>query len=91
MADFFIKKITSIRKALEDLTITYQVPERRINPEISLHNFTPATQPEILKVIKAYPVKMCGLDPLPATLLKDTLLNLIPSITKLLTCPLRML
>ena len=83
MANYFSDKILSIRNVLENLTISYDIPECRLNPEISLRNFDLISEPETLKIIKSYPIKTCKLDPLPSPLLKESITSLVPSITKI--------
>ena len=89
MANYFSDKIVSIRNILENLTISYDVPERRLNSEISLQKFNDITDSETVKVIKSYPIKTCKLDPLPSPLLKESLTSLVPSITKIVNLSLQ--
>lgn len=86
-SDFFITKIIRIHESLAsslppevDATPT---PEVEQSPcEMPLESFYPATLEEVTKIIKTSPTKSCALDPIPTTLVKDSLDILAPFITR---------
>jgi hypothetical protein len=87
-SDFFIGKIENIRKDLNDLGDTTAPlacpPISKLVPPsaMTMETFKPATQDEILKIIKSSSKASCKLDPLPTRLLVDHFLpEVLPVIT----------
>ena len=78
-ADFFLEKIQKIRKMFQDIT-PLQTQESDI-PKI--RSFSPMTKSEVKKTIMEMQSKSCELDPIPTTLLKEVLHNVLPTITKI--------
>ena len=86
-ADFFTDKIVKIRRVLGSDVFTQDTPDSNIEtpsntskpPELS--SFEPASQEEILKLIKESASKSCSLDPIPTWLLKECQEVLLPVIT----------
>ena len=78
-ACFFINKIQKIRDQLDNLP-TYC--HRSTDPPEFLE-FELMIEEEVGNVIKGMPAKMCDMDIIPTTLLKDALPGLLPTITKI--------
>ena len=80
---FFDEKIKTIRVALDlatPATISVNINNTR-HCESNLCDFQLLSCEEVLKIIKHSQVKTCSLDPLPAPLTKDVLVELLPCIT----------
>ena len=87
-SDFFQGKIEVIRSNLEELEVSVDPlscpPTSELLPpsERKLPTFTPATDTEIMKIIKSSSKATCALDPIPTKLLADHFLpELVPIIT----------
>jgi hypothetical protein len=80
-SDFFHKKIAAIRLDIEQRQQSLDFQE--LLPKCSQHlsSFTPATEDDILQLIKNSPTKSCQLDPIPTWLLKDCVDMLVSAIT----------
>ena len=76
---YFIEKIDKIREDLDSKSC----PDPTFSPfsKTPLSSFDPVTEDEVRKIILDSPSKHCDLDPLPTTLLKESLNCLLPSIT----------
>ena len=80
-ADYFLKKIQTIRDALVD--VTNYSPEELI-PEVPLlAKFEPLSENEVKNIINKLGIKSCELDIMPKSLLKKCLSGLLPSVTKI--------
>ena len=84
-ATFFSDKIVKIRSNLGevnlDAALEYDTP---FDGDSKLCAIKPASEADILKLIKSSPNKSCALDPLPTWLLKDCEESLLPVITRIL-------
>ena len=78
-ADFFLEKIQKIRKMFQDIT-PLQTQESDI-PKI--RSFSPMMESQVKKIIMEMQNKLCELDPIPTTLLKEVLHIVLPTITKI--------
>ena len=78
---YFSEKIRLIREDLDSQNSINS--DDRYKPDIKhiLNEFSPATEIEISKIIKACASKSCELDPIPTWLLKLCLDELLPAIT----------
>ena len=83
-ADFFISKIQKIQDGFAncDLEVSNadDLEDVRLSGR-SLHALSPTTQKEVRKIIVGSPSKSCSLDPIPTSLLKECLDELLPIIT----------
>lgn len=84
-ADFFEDKIIKIRENLEisRASNSSQADEKQEPPKVTklLSNFEPASEEEVLKLIRQSASKSCPLDPIPTWLLKECQQELLPVIT----------
>ena len=78
-ADFFLEKIQKIRKMFQDIT-PLQTQESDI-PKI--RSFSPMMESQVKKIIMEMQSKLCELDSIPTTLLKEVLYIVLPTITKI--------
>ena len=80
---YFTDKIRVIRQSFElnDNSDTQCEPKCREFTGTPLDTLSPATEEEVIKIIRSSPTKSCSLDPLPTWLLKDCLDVLAPVIT----------
>ena len=78
-ASFFINKIQDIRDQLDTLPTYCHIS---IDPPEFLE-FELMTEEEVGNIIKGMPAKMCDMDVIPTTLLKEALPGLLPMITKI--------
>ena len=76
-ADFFLNKIDRIREEFTNMP-TYQ-PNEIDTPK--LKNFTPITQSQLERTIKAMPTKSCQLNVIPTDKLKKVLGGYLPALT----------
>lgn len=80
-AEFFVDKVRKFRDELDNSP----TPPPSINITESCQHtfsaFSPVTKDDVLKIIKASSVTSCSLDPIPASLLKSHLQDLLPTIT----------
>ncbi len=83
-ADFFTDKIANIRTKIEQdpLSNTPQVEQKRYKTE--LRNFNLLTEENVRKLLMKSSNKHCELDPIPTTLLKLCIEDLLPLITKII-------
>ena len=78
-ASFFITKIQNIRDQLDNLPTYCHIS---IDPPEFLE-FELRMEEEVGNIIKGMPAKMCDMDIIPTTLLKDALPGLLPTMTKI--------
>ena len=85
---YFHDKIQALRDTLETLPSKPPPPDP---PFIGtpLSSFHPVSQEEVLKTIKSMSLKTCELDPLPASLYSEGLLQLLPFITDIINTSLQ--
>ena len=85
-ADYFEQKISNIRTELDLRRTEVQNPfpdsSQRHN-DAQLRQFTPVTTTQLANLISKTASKSCDLDPIPATVLRECLSNLLPIITKI--------
>jgi hypothetical protein len=74
---FFSEKVESVRSA----TSGHQPPEILLTAGTSLSDFRTCTEDEVRKVIMGSPSKSCSLDPIPTTILKECIDDLLPFLT----------
>lgn len=79
--DFFIEKVNNIRSRFSGDNIEYVAKTPYSGAE--MHNFSQVTGPELRKLLLSKPVKTSALDPLPATLLRNCIDEVIPALTHL--------
>ena len=94
-SEFFVGKIRKIRDDLEEMENTTSpltcpsVPALMSESETIMDTFEPATENEILKIIKGSSKASCTLDPIPTRFLVDHLLpDLLPIITEIVNASL---
>ena len=80
-ATFFMEKIRLIRDSIDDLASPV---DSLLQCESSLDCWTPVSEAEVERIIRASPTKSCPLDPIPTDLLKDCLQILLPPITSII-------
>ena len=78
-ASFFITKIQKIRDQLDSLPTYYHISN---NPPEFLE-FELMMEEEVGSTIRGLPAKICNMDIIPITLLKDALPGLLPTITNI--------
>ena len=79
-ADFLLNKIDRIREEFANIT-AYQTNE---TDTPKLENFTPITQSQLEKTIKAMPTKSCQLNVIPMHQLKKVLGGCLPALTHIM-------
>ncbi len=93
-SEFFAEKISTIRAGIDaqqnDNTGTSMNSEKAPVDVPKLSNFTLLTENEVEKLIRDFPNKQCGLDPLPLALLKECLTTVLGHITKIVNLSLSM-
>ena len=77
LMDYFIEKIESIRKSTGGSTASTRLPAATS----TLSSFEEYSAEEIQKIIESSPTKSCSLDPVPTSILKEFLPELLPFIT----------
>jgi len=83
--EFFVSKIVKIRTKIDEQTSNDPVVNHSaITSTDNLRVLDPATDTEILKVIRSAKSSSCQLDPIPTSLLKDCVEQLVPAITVLI-------
>ena len=80
-ADFFADKVDSVRR----LTASTPLQQISATASHSLHDWTPVTPSDVVKLIGAAANKTCQLDPVPTWLVKRFSSLLAPFITLFLT------
>jgi hypothetical protein len=87
LADFFTDKIQKIRSDLEFLPHRYDHSAELPHPNLTTHLtcLQPVSQEviNIKKTIMSRPSKSCALDPLPTSILKNCIDELLPTITNI--------
>src|SRR6218665_3053498 len=92
-ASFFTNKVSSLRLSLQTLLPTSMQYDSSplddkndsiLPPAASFNLFEPATEAEITNLIHASQNKQCDLDPIPASLLKESADLLVPTITNII-------
>ena len=78
---FFSQKIQNIRQDLDDHPSEPATFSPYDGPKLCL--FQPVTEEEIRKLIVESPTKTCMLDPIPTSLTKECLSDLLPLITRI--------
>ena len=78
-AEFFIAKIHTIRDRLDSLLVY----DHKDSSPSKLAKFEHLTEEEVRQIIKAMPSKCCDIDVIPASLLKEALELLLPTLIKL--------
>ena len=84
-ADYFKQKIEDIRHGIDCTPTTFvsvNVPEERSGS--SLSEFHQVTQEQVRSIVNKSPTKSCPLDPIPTSMLKDCLNDLLPTLTKII-------
>ena len=82
-ADFFCDKIVTIRHQLDTLSITDALAFPLIDDAIitcELSEFSPTSEDELSGLVKKIAAKSCSLDPVPASLLRYCINDLLPII-----------
>ncbi len=82
----FKQKISTIRAELDCKRMEQQNPFPDMclrQSDVLLRQFTPVTEVHLAKLIGKSVCKSCDLDPIPATVLKECLTDLLPVITKI--------
>ena len=85
-ADYFEQKISNIRTELDLRRTEVQNPfpdSSQRHSDAQLGHFTPVTTTQLANLISKTARKSCDLDPIPATVLRECLSNLLPIITKI--------
>ena len=84
-ANYFDQKIVKIRHELDnDITATDQSScATPVSGNILLSEFEPTTSEELHKIIRNSPFKTSSLDPIPSSLLKDVLPEILPQLVEL--------
>ena len=84
-ADFFCDKIVTIRHQLDTLSITDAPAFPLIDDAIitcELSEFSPTSEDELSGLVKKIAAKSCSLDPVPASLLRYCIDDLLPIIKR---------
>ena len=85
-ADYFEQKISTIRVELDCKRMEQQnsFPDTCLRQsDVLLRQFTPVTEIQLMKLIGKSVRNSCDLDPIPATVLKECLTDLLPAITNI--------
>ena len=84
MGNFFVKKVTNIRKELDDAAsgaccdpAEYDFPRSVAK---SFHEFTPLSDEDVIALVQRSSKKCCALDPMPTKLASDCIDVLLPTI-----------
>ena len=83
-ANFFSSKISNIRNDLDNAPSTDLSVDISDSCDSTFSIFAPATEDEVRKIIMDAPVKLCMLDPIPTSLLKDCIDVLLPVVTTII-------
>ena len=81
-SDFFNKKVCNIRKQLHQTSPPNQ--NDRVFTGVPFSFFRQVSEDEVKQIILKSPSKSCELDALPTALLKESLSDVLPSITKII-------
>ena len=79
---FFSDKVTKLRSAIPPVNQSPHFPQPSVPPPPFLH-FRPTDPDEITKLVMQSPTKQCELDPIPTSLLKQTISVLAPVISRI--------
>eukprot|EP00057_Strongylocentrotus_purpuratus_P015433 XP_011669907.1 PREDICTED: RNA-directed DNA polymerase from mobile element jockey-like [Strongylocentrotus purpuratus] len=82
-ARFFSEKVSNVASSLTDSVPVSAISYCALPSDHVLSQFRLVSESEVRKLIKSLPYKHCKGDPIPTRLLKDTLDELIPVITKM--------
>ena len=82
-ARFFSEKVSNVVASFTDSVPVPAITSSAAPSDRELSKFCLVSDSEVKKLIKSLPSKHCKLDPIPTWLLKDTLDDLLPVITKL--------
>ena len=85
-ANFFSEKISRLRHGVENTDCAPPIFEIYNGPKLEM--FSPVSEMDIEEIIKSMPTKSCSLDPIPTSLLKEYLPELIPVIARIVNCSL---
>ena len=85
--DYFTEKIWKIRKGF-DIVDNWGFEEPKTTVQ-HMTSFEPATEDEILAIIRKAPSKSCEFDPVPTSLLKKSASEIVPIITKIVNTSLQ--
>ena len=89
--DFFSAKIQTIRDSLRGgvgYETTAELPAHAPDPVPCMAVFEPATESEILRLMRQAPSKQCSLDPLPTWMVKECASTVTPFLTRLINAAL---
>ena len=90
-SNFFAEKIDKIRNGIDsNLSDQSEGSNSQSNVTHKLSEFTPLSENEVEKIIKDFPNKQCGLDPLPLSLLKECLPIVLKHITRIVNLSLNL-
>ena len=79
---YFVSKIKVIRSELESDSSFPASTHTACSPSVQLlETFAPASEKEVLEIVKSAKNSSCSLDPLPTTLVKECMSSLLPRIT----------
>ena len=82
-SDYFIEKISSIRRNLDSKCISSPIFEL-FSGETTMSNFKHMNQEDVKSIIMTSPVKSCPLDPIPTSLLIQNIDSILESITEII-------
>ncbi len=82
-SDYFESKVTTI-KANIIVDTSHPPPPELIYTGLKLEHLRPFTPDEIKRIILSSPSKSCDLDPIPTTLVKDCITDLLPLMTSII-------
>ena len=85
-ADFFVNKIETIQNNLQHYPI-YQPTQRDISQKLS--NFEMLNQQEVFKLVMKMQTKSCEADVLPTRIIKDNILDFLPTLTDIVNLSLQ--
>ena len=83
-AQFFSDKVSRVVSSFTDSVPVLAITSSAAPTNRELSKFSLLSESEVKKLINSLPSKHCRLDPIPTWLLKDTLDELLPVITKLI-------
>ena len=80
-ADFFMEKIQKIHDELDNFPMYNPA---RLDGQKPFREFSAMTEDEVEKILKGLATKNCELDSIPTALLKESLHEILPALTKLI-------
>ena len=87
MGSFFVKKIADIRLDLDSMPCSDTTPADATDGlacPTSLCRFEPLDENSVWKPVMSAPTKSCSLDPVPTTIVKECLDELLPLLTAMI-------